>query len=452
MIDEIEVRVRSAGLLGLIWWGRRCTVPIARHLVAPAMHHRPVDIERAGIASDGDLSGASGAISGEIDGVRPWQDGDSEKFVHWTSSIRSGELMVHDRRRNADQQWVIRARSGTGDPDEEAGAARWAIEQGLHSGVSVLAAVDGDEPVKIASIDEAVEWTALADLGPAPAPERSWRDRFRRVEPDATATSSARWWAAAATLASLWMLTGALSYSLLGHTLVALGVAAGAAVSARSLVSGEQPSGLVRTLVGVGAAIGFAMVAAASGRLDGLLSVLRGPLPQVLLILIVLHGFECRDRRTIRVGLGISAVVLMYASGLRVDGSIGWWLLAWAIAFGVAMAKLAGPTREPGTWRPPPFVVPVRRWALRSTGFGVAAVATIAVLAVVPVPSGPAHLTLPDPDRERRRRPHRRWHRRPRRPISRRRRDRGRSRRACSGRAGGWLHRLRRHDGHLRPR
>ena len=395
-VDRLEARIRSAGLLGLVWWGRRVDVPVARHLVAPGLLDRPVQIEREGIASDGDLSGASGAISGAIDGVRPWQDGDSEKFVHWASTLRSGELMVHDRRQNSDQRWIVRARSGTADPDTEAGAARRAIEQGLQAGVSVMAAVDEGEPVTIASIDEAVEWSALAELGAVPSPARSWRDRLRRVEPDATATASARWWAAAATLVSLWMLTGALAYSFVGHALVSLGVAAGAAVSARSLVTGEQPSSLVRALVGFGAVVGFALVAAASGRLDGLLSVLRGPLPQVLLILIVLHGFECRDRRTIRVGLGISAVVLMYASGLRVDGAIGWWLLAWAIAFGVAMAKLAGPTRVHQGRRPVAVAAPpVRRWAVRTAGVGLAAVSMVAVLALVPVPTGPARLTLP---------------------------------------------------------
>ena len=56
--------------------------------------------------------------------------------------------------------------------------------------------------------------------------------------------------------------------------------------------------------------------------------MLRGPLPQVLVILVLLHGFECRDRRTVRVGLGISGVVLVYAAGFRVDDAIGWWLLA----------------------------------------------------------------------------------------------------------------------------
>ncbi len=322
-VDHLDVRVRTAGLLGLVWWGRRTVVAVPRHLVAPPMHDGVVPIERTGLASDGDLAGPSGAISGEMDGIRPWRDGDSEKFVHWSSSLRSGELMVHDRRQNADQQWVIRARSGTASPDEEAGAARRAIGQGLRSGVAVMAAVDDGTPVPIDHVDAATEWSALASLGPTHGRSRSWRDRFHRVEPDATATVSARWWAAGATLVSLWMLTGALTYSAVADVLVLFGIAAGAAVSARSLVSGEPPSPLVRGLVGVGALAGFAMVLAASGRLDGLLAVLRGPLPQLLIILIVLHGFECRDRRTTRVGLAISAIVLMYAAGLRVDGAIG---------------------------------------------------------------------------------------------------------------------------------
>lgn len=393
-VDELHVRVRSAGLLGLVWWGRRVVVPIGRHLVAPPMHHATVPVDRTGRAADGDLAGPSGAISGEIDGVRPWRDGDSEKFVHWASSMRSGGLMVHDRRQNADQQWVVRARSGMAEPDQEAGAARRAIAAGVASGVAVLAAVDDDEPTPIDHLDGATEWAALAPLGEVRDQRRGWRDRFRRVEPDATATRSARWWAAGATLVSLLMLTTSLEYAPIAHVLVLLGVLAGATVSARSLETGEAPSILIRSLVGLGAIAAFVLVIAASGRLDGLLAALRGPLPQLLILLIVLHGFECRDRRTARVGLGVSAVVLMYASGFRVGGDIGWWLLAWGISFGVAMAKLSVPTvRSAAAQRPRPGLA--RTWAVRSAGVGMAGVATVGVLAVVPIPDGPARLTLP---------------------------------------------------------
>ena len=261
--------------------------------------------------------------------------------------------------------------------------------------MAVLATVDSGEPVVIDGVDAAIEWATMTELGQVESPAVSWRDRFRRVEPDATATMVARWWSAAATLVSLLMLAGALGYSFVGFGLISLGVAAGAIVSGRSLVTGEQPSVLVRTLVGLGALAGFGMVIAASGRLNGVLALLRGPLPQVLVILIMLHGFECRDRRTIRVALGISAVVLMYASGLRVDGAIGWWLLAWGLTFGVAMAKLGGPTDPKPPARPTAVGAPVRTWAARLAGVGGGALATVAVLAVVPIPDGPAQLTLP---------------------------------------------------------
>ena len=98
VVEQLDVRVRSAGLLGLVWWGRRIVVDVGPLFVAPTGTPGPVLVERVGMASDGDLGGVSGAISGEIDGVRPWHDGDSEKFVHWASTMRSGELIVHDRR------------------------------------------------------------------------------------------------------------------------------------------------------------------------------------------------------------------------------------------------------------------------------------------------------------------------------------------------------------------
>ena len=113
---------------------------------------------------------------------------------------------------------------------------------------------------------------------------------------------------------------------------------------------------MIRSLVAVGALVAFLMVAVSAGRLDGLLALLRGPLPQILVILIVLHGFECRDRRTVRVGLAISAVVVMYAAGFRVDGGRSiWWLVAWAVCFGV---RLRAPRRSDGAGRGDL----VRRW------------------------------------------------------------------------------------------
>ena len=386
-IRELDVLIRSGGSLGLIWWSRRVRIEIPDHVVAPRPHRGAALIERRSVQSEGDRSGAPGAAAGEIDGVRPWREGDSERFVHWSSTLRTGELVVHDRLHDADQRWLVRARHGADDLDVEAGSVRWALEQGLRSGARVFAAVGGGEPTPIVDQPAAAHWTATVDLGPLvdhPPVGRRWF-----AEPESSTPVSARWWAAGATLVALLMLTGALGFSATTTVLIAVAIAASAIVSARSLVTGEPASGFVRALVAIVSLVSLVMFTAASGQLDGVLSILRGPLPQILVTLIVLHGFECRDRRTIRVGLGISAIVIMFASGFRVDGTIGLWLLAWAGCFCMTLIDLAGPRRK--LWRDEG--AQVLGW--RAVAASVAAAATIAVLLVVPVPDGPARLMLP---------------------------------------------------------
>jgi hypothetical protein len=387
-VRSLEVRLRSAGVLGLVWWRRRVEVEVDEVLVAPAAQLGGVPVQRSSVASDGDRAGRTGAVAGETDGIRPWREGDSEKYVHWASTMRTGELVVHDRRQDADLRWVVRPRVGTADPDAEAGAARAALEQGLRAGAHVSVAVGDGEPVRIADTSSAARWAAVVDLGPRLARPRRRRERWN-VEPVSTARASARWWSAAATIVSLVMLTTALGYSPLVTTLVVGSIVLGAAVSAPLLASGAPTPAYVRVLVGVGALLAFLAVAASAGRLSGLLGLLRGPLPQILVILIALHGFECRDRRTVRVGLAISAVVLMYASGFRVDDSIVWWLLVWGACFAAANAALGGP---PTVERRPVDLGHVLRTGGSLTA---GAVATVALLALVPVPTGPARLTLP---------------------------------------------------------
>lgn len=395
LVTELDVRLRSAGSIGLVWWERRATASVGEHVVAPRPHQTGARVERLARRDGGDRPGAPGAVAGEIDGIRPWQEGDSERYVHWASSIRHGELVVHDRRRDTDERWIVRADPRPGDPDLEAGAARSAIDRGLRAGVEVFAAVGEGEPVPIRDSAAAARWTALAELGRVHRQRDSrlsrWVARWR-VEPETTAPESARWWAAGATVVSLVMLAGGLGYGPVVIGLSVLAVVAGALVSARSLATGEPPGAVTRTLVAVGALVALVLVVASSGHLDGLLSVLRGPLPQILIVLIALHGFECRDRRTIRVGLGISAVVLMYASGFRVDGAIGWWLLAWGVCTAMTLRRLAGPTTAASSGR---GAGSLPRAGATAAGVAAGTLATIALLAVVPVPAGPARLTLP---------------------------------------------------------
>ncbi|HUF99461.1 MAG TPA: transglutaminaseTgpA domain-containing protein [Ilumatobacter sp.] len=396
-VADVEVLMRSAGAVGALWWRKRLTVD-ADVVVAPVALRGTVRIDRSTGHDEGDRLGRAGSVSGETDGVRPWREGDSERSVHWSSTLRSGELVVHDHRQAVDRSSVVRATSFTGDPDSEAAAARWALDDVVRSGDRAFVAVDDGPAVPIADRAAVERWSALADLG-APnvsEPRRGLVDRLRRdperVEPESTARVAARYWAGAATLVSLVMLTNALAYSSAITVAVIVGVVAGTVASSRTIVTGDPAPIWVRTLVGLGALLALAMVFASIGQIDGLFAILRGPLPQLLLVLIVLHGFESRDRRTVRVGMGISSVVLMYASAFRVDGTIAWWLIVWGICFWCSMSRLGAPTRPVNS----PRVNRAAGSSIRSAAWvSVSALAMFALLIVVPVPAGPARLTLP---------------------------------------------------------
>jgi transglutaminase-like putative cysteine protease len=384
--EQLEVRVRSSGAAGLVWWTRRAVVPVPAVDVAAVIDGGRAHVERSSLVGAGERAGRAGAVAGEIDGVRPWRDGDSDKWVHWASTLRSGQLVVHDRRQDADERWLVRARYGLPEPDIEAAVVRNALETGLRRGAAVSVAIGDADPTPILDADDAARWSATAELGPSVDPTATGRWwQIGAAEPETSSTFRARWWAAAATMISLMMLAGVVDAGPVTYVLIVAGTTFGAVVSGRTLVSASEPSTLVRTVVGAGSLVALLIVAASSGRLDGLLEFLSGPLPQVLIVLVVLHGFECRDRRSVRVALGVSAVVVMYAAAFRVDDRLVWWLLAWGIVLGIALVSLSDVPSASG-----------RRYSWRTAGaLSVGVAATLGLLALIPVPSGPAVLALP---------------------------------------------------------
>ena len=186
------------------------------------------------------------------------------------------------------------------------------------------------------------------------------------------------------------MLVGALSRPPALIATITVGVVLGVVVSTwLGRRSGRRPAALQAAIV-VTIVVALALIAADARGLDGLLAVLRGPMPDMLMLLVVLHGFEVVDRRTLRVHQAITFAVASYAAGLRIDDALGWWIGAWGVAF-FASLLLTGRTR------------PVQRTGAVGVGSltrsmawtAAAAIGTLGLLSLIPVPDGPARLGLP---------------------------------------------------------
>jgi transglutaminase-like putative cysteine protease len=414
VLTELTVRVEVAGPAGLFWWRRSGSVAIDDLHIAPVGHGPLVDVEASTSTADGSMTTQRGNHDGEIDGVRPWRQGDSTSSVHWATSLRTDELIVHDRLTTAEQRWVVDLDdSVSGGGRAEAGRLRWTLDEARHRGHAVAIRTADGATHPVTDADASARWSALAAQAHADAHrgnhrstrwgagilQRQFSLRSPKTETDTTITGVARWSAAAAALASMGMLIGALGASSAELALLVGSVALGAVVSlwvARR--HGRRPV-LLQVAIVAAILIALGMIAVQAADVDSLLAALRGPLPNVLMLLVVLHGFETVDRRTLRVHLAITFVLASYAAGLRIDAALGWWLAAWAVPFVVSMLTTARRQteryvdRRAQRRRPAPGSArTVGAWIV---SIGGVAVATLAVLSVVPVPDGPARLGLP---------------------------------------------------------
>lgn len=385
---QVEARISSAGRAGLVWWRRTAGVAIAPLAVASPPADTGAPIERRDATTNEGSGSAQRVGRDRPDGVRPWRDGDEVTAVHWLSSLRTQELIVRHQLREAEELWIVQVRAGTPHPDLEAARARRALDEGLRAGATVMVRVEDGELQPIATPVDAARWSATFETDRL-EPERPtpwWRRaiHLRAAEPSAELGSRARWWIAAAGAAPLVMLLQPLDYGP-GHIgLVLAATAASAAVTAR--LGARRRT--VRQLAGLATGAMVAVALIDIGRVTSIASSLRFLMPQALVTLVVLQGFECVDRRSARVTMACSAVLAAYAAGVRVDSQLGIWLLLAVAMFVVAFPRItrtSGPARE----RRPEQVV------RRLSSAGVAVLAVVAILAIVPVPRGPAQLTLP---------------------------------------------------------
>jgi transglutaminase-like putative cysteine protease len=410
IIESITVTIEYAGPLGLVWWRRASAYAVDPVHVAPVASGPGLDHSSSVSTIDGTEPRTIGRHLGDVDGVRAWREGDPVGAIHWPSSLRSGGLIVHDRTSTSDQRWELDLDTLVEQTDDHRTAAtrvRHTLDEGLRLGHDVAVLREGERH-RIRTDDDAARWSAVVAGRSTdhPASVPWWKRPLRIVHADevpAPVGPAARWTAAAAAGASLLMLVGALSRSMLFVALVVAGLVVGAVVSQR--LGGHRPLALrVGIVVAIVAAL--TLIAIDASGVGGLLEALRGPMPNLLVLLVVLHGFEIVDRRTLRVHQAITFVVAAYAAGLRIDDALIWWIGAWATSLLVSIrltgaapagrdpSALLGPVRDvgrrPGPWRP----------SARALGRSVAwvagaAVATLAVLSVVPIPDGPARLGLP---------------------------------------------------------
>lgn len=387
--EQIEVRRSTAGTFGTVWWRCSSLAPIAPLFVAPPAALAGAPIEHLGGDERLDQLPSPQQGRDEVDGVRTWRQGDELTAIHWPATLRSGEFVVRQRLNDVAQRWTVHARTGTDDASQEAARVRESLERGLADGATVAVSVDGGEPAAILDREAALRWSAAFEPSgahPAAIAGAWWRKPLAlpSPEPANSITPHARWALALATVAPPMMLLEPLGYGPTEFAVVIAAMAAGASLSMRGLTHGKnlrQAAGLV-----AGIAVGAALIDL--GSIDSIVTSLRFLLPQMLVTLVVVQGFECVDRRSARVALACAAMLTAYAAGIRIDDRLGLWLgiALLGLVLGSGAITRADRLRTPRT---------ARRVATRIGVVVAAALAVLAVLVTVPIPDGPAQLTLP---------------------------------------------------------
>ena len=96
-LDEVEVEIRSAAPLGLVWWRRRIAVGLPASLeVGPS----PIQMSVTEVARAGG-TGPDAAFRGRpghelVRSVREYTAGDPLRLVHWPATARAGALVVKE--------------------------------------------------------------------------------------------------------------------------------------------------------------------------------------------------------------------------------------------------------------------------------------------------------------------------------------------------------------------
>jgi len=386
--DCVTVQRSTAGTLGTVWWRRNAVTSISPLFVAPAAS--VIGAPHETLIGDEHLDQLAGHNAGrdEIDGVRTWRQGDELTAIHWPATLRSGEFVVRQRISDVAEQWTVPAWTGTGDASSHAAHVRHTVEAGLAIGATVAVSVDGGEPTVMIDRDAIHRWSAAFEPDEARPTETtiSWWRRpvgIRSAEPISDITTGARWAVAVAAAVPPLMLLEPLGYGPVefGAVLAAMALSAVLTMHGAARKNLRQ---LMSLLAGV--AVGATLIDLTA--INSIVTSLRFLLPQILVTLVVVQGFECIDRRSARVTLACAAMLTAYAAGIRVDDRLALWMGTALLGLAIGSNAITRADRMRATRT-------VRTAATRTGCALAAAGAVLAILAAVPIPAGPAQLTLP---------------------------------------------------------
>lgn len=176
VIDHIEIEVRSAAPIGLVWWRRRVVVALARPVeIGPAPVSVALDPPAGRDDSGRNENRSMAAMADTVRTVREYRPGDAIKMVHWAATARAGELMTKELESPIMPALCLAVdlRGPTGDAVEAAasraaGLALAALAAGLP--VSMLTAeVAGPRRGPVTTPGEVNRRLARAIGGPLPA-------------------------------------------------------------------------------------------------------------------------------------------------------------------------------------------------------------------------------------------------------------------------------------------
>jgi len=399
-VREVSWEVRRTDRWGLTWWRRRDALAIAPVDVAPAARapaaptRLEADAMRAEAMEPSDHRRREGDPEGDIDDLRAFHSGDPASSIAWAASLRTRRLLTHRRSATSAGRAVVVVEDGDGRDAEEFDEYLGRVRAALHTAVT-----DGSTPAVrttdgslVAFPDEraADHWVARVEplAPPARVPSVWWRRAVRLTVADVVPqpTLAARILAAVTVGLSLYALLDAIGAGPATVALVAVSLAAAVVLCSPDRVAAVAKP--VRLLIGTMFATVLFVTTADLASIASPFDVLRSALPQLLIALMVVQNYEAVDRRGHRVALSMSAMVMAYAAGLRIDGALAPTVALWALLWGVSMSALARTTSSTAA-RP----ARVAARALATAAIGI--VAAVLVLQFVAVPDGPARLTMP---------------------------------------------------------